>query len=719
LTIIAARAQQRVVGLTESVLSAPQSFRSDIEGLRAVAVVLVVLDHLTGRPSGGFIGVDVFFVLSGFLITGLLLKETEAQGRLSFRGFYARRARRILPASVTVLIAVIMAAHYAFRGVRVRETVTDVWWALGFGANVHFAELGTDYFQANRSPSLVQHFWSLAVEEQFYLVWPVVVLVVLSVIGRRMPTRSARLLLLGVIGLASVASFCWAVRQTGSRPAAAYFSTPVRAWELGAGAFVAVAAAAFPLRLGRPWRGPLSLAGVAGIVVAAFAVRSTSGFPAPWAALPVLATGLILVAGLGGSVGRWGVLLTNPLSRYVGRISYSLYLWHWPVIVLVAALLPRKSALQDPIAVLLMVGLSVASYHFVERPLRGLSFGRLRRLSLRFSRAGMVVALGSLACVAAGMGLFRTVPPPAHQSFGVPVAEAAASSARGAKADPYLAKPPAKLATAIATALAADRFAALTPSLDQLTPHSAHDQWQGCINATRLDSCASGSTASSVHTAVVIGDSYAMAWLPAIQAALPGDRWRIIGLTQELCPAADVLVNTGESPPVALPSCDARHGFVVDQTVKLNPALVILASADNTLDRVPGKATPAAAAPVYQAGLEKMIRSLRSPSRHVLTLSPPPASPNLQACATAGSVPARCVGRVTQRWKLTVAAEAAAATATKTSYVDTRLWFCNVADFCPSFIGTMPVRWDGTHLTPAYSASLGPELAAVIKRAMT
>jgi len=152
LTIIAARAQQRVVGLTESALSAPRSFRSDIEGLRAVAVILVVLDHLTGRPSGGFIGVDVFFVLSGFLITGLLLKETEAQGRLSFRGFYARRARRILPASVTVLIAVIMAAHYAFRGVRVRETVTDVWWALGFGANVHFAELGTDYFQANRSP---------------------------------------------------------------------------------------------------------------------------------------------------------------------------------------------------------------------------------------------------------------------------------------------------------------------------------------------------------------------------------------------------------------------------------------------------------------------------------------------------------------------------------------------------------------------------------------
>lgn len=686
--------------------------------------MLVVLDHLTGRPSGGFIGVDVFFVISGFLITGLLLAETSAHGRLSFRGFYARRARRILPASISVLAAVVLAAHLAFRGTRVHETVTDVWWALGFGANVHFARLGTDYFQANRSPSLVQHFWSLAVEEQFYLVWPVVMVLVLSVIGRRLQFRTARLLLLVVIGGASAVSFGWAVRQSGSAPAQAYFSTPVRAWELGAGALVAVAAAVFPQRIRQRLRGPLSLAGVAGIVLAGFVVRSASGFPAPEAALPVLATVLVLVAGLGGPVGRWGLLLTNPGSRYVGRISYSLYLWHWPVIVLVAALLPRRTALQDPIALLLMAGLSVASYHFVERPfralsLRRLSFGTVPGVALRFSRVGTVVALSSVTCVAAGVALFSAVPPPAHQSFGVTIAEANATAARAAKADPYLAKPPAALATAIVTALESDTFPALTPSLDQLTPHSAHDQWQGCNNARRLESCTFGSTASSAQVAVVIGDSYAMAWLPAIRAALPASQWRIVGLTQELCPAANVSVNTGGTTPLALPTCDSRHRFVLDQTSKLKPALVILASADNTLDRVPGKATPAAAAPAYRAGLEKTIRSLRSPGRHILTLSPPPASPNLPVCAVAGAAPARCVGEVTERWKATVAAEAAAAAATRTSYVDTRLWFCSAVDFCPSFIGTVPVRWDGAHLTEAFSASLGPELAAVIKRAMT
>ena len=147
----------------ERVDATRNAFRADVEGLRAVAVVLVILGHLVTWPAGGFIGVDVFFVVSGFLITGLLLDETDRKGRLSFRGFYARRARRILPAALVVLGAVVVAAHLVFRGLRVSQTVTDAKWALGFSANIHFSRIGTDYFAANRAPSLVQHFWSLAV----------------------------------------------------------------------------------------------------------------------------------------------------------------------------------------------------------------------------------------------------------------------------------------------------------------------------------------------------------------------------------------------------------------------------------------------------------------------------------------------------------------------------------------------------------------------------
>ena len=142
-------------------------FRTDVEGLRAVAVLLVLGDHLFGVPAGGFVGVDVFFVVSGFLITGLLVRERQRTGRISFRAFYVRRARRLLPAAVSTLVVTTLAAWVLFVDGRFRNTVTDGLWALLFGANVNFAQQWTDYFQTDAAPSPFQHFWSLAVEEQF------------------------------------------------------------------------------------------------------------------------------------------------------------------------------------------------------------------------------------------------------------------------------------------------------------------------------------------------------------------------------------------------------------------------------------------------------------------------------------------------------------------------------------------------------------------------
>jgi len=292
-----------------------------------VAVVLVILDHLAGWPSGGFVGVDVFFVISGFLITGLLMSDSDRRGRISFKNFYARRARRILPVALTVLAVVTVASRLAYPGTtRVKETLTDVGWAVGFGANIHFSAIGTDYFETFRAPSLVQHFWSLAVEEQFYLVWPIVILIVLTILGGLLPQRRAHLTLLAVIGAGSVSSFVWGLQQTATTPSTAYFSTPVRAWELGVGAFVAVASTCFHgwfRRLGRV-AGPLSLVGLIGILAGAFVVKSSSGFPVPEAALPVLATAVVIIAGIGASTQGWDAILTNPVSRYLGRISYSL-----------------------------------------------------------------------------------------------------------------------------------------------------------------------------------------------------------------------------------------------------------------------------------------------------------------------------------------------------------------------------------------------------------
>jgi peptidoglycan/LPS O-acetylase OafA/YrhL len=708
----------------------PGNFRKDIEGLRAVAVVLVVLDHLVSWPRAGFVGVDVFFVISGFLITGLLLNESERRGRISIRSFYARRARRILPAALTVLLTVVVAAHLVFRGTRVKDTVTDVWWSLGFSANIHFANIGTDYFQANRPPSLVQHFWSLAVEEQFYLIWPIVMLIVLSLIGRRLSTPASQSVLLAVVGTGTAASFVWAIQQTAEFPAAAYFSTPVRAWELGAGALVAVAAARFPgipTSLGRA-RGPLSALGLGGIVAGALIVNANSGFPAPGAALPVLGAVLVIVAGIGAPLRRWTSPLTNRVSTYVGRVSFSLYLWHWPVIVIVGALVPKSATMFYPVILTAVAALTVFSFHFIESPLRTAGYktmfrrrrpvGRARKGSPRHTVTQQYAVFASGGLAVAAFSLYTLLPSP---QVSAPIDFRAGNSPIAtAKPDPNVAQPSAALARAITTAAEATSWPTLDPSLDQLGIKSAWAQWQGCRHTSEasLSSCTFGDTGNNSKVAVVLGDSFAMAWLPAIRAALVPQHWVVYGLAKEECPAAFVSVLDEQRPPKYMPDCDSRHRWMLSETARLNPSLVILASAP-TLDRLASKATGSAAESEYQAGLEKTIGAIQSAGKsRIVTLSPPPISPDLQSCATVLAPPLNCLGKVSAEWWRLRTIDAAAATATGTAYADTHLWFCTTYEACPSFVGSTPVRWDGGHLTNAYASSLGPEIADVVAEVM-
>ena len=244
--------------------------RGDIQGLRAVAVLLVVLGHAGVRfLHGGFVGVDVFFVLSGFLITGILLAEAREQGSISLVNFYARRARRILPAAALTLVVTELVAAFLLNFVRAREVVWDSLFSAAFAANFRFAERGTDYFAQAQPPSPLLHFWSLGVEEQFYLVWPALLSIVLFASARSRRRRGlgrwqhGRLLF--VVVVLAGASLWWSVRLTGDLPAAAYFSPFTRAWELGLGAALAVAASALvrvpPVcRLVMGWAGLLAIA---------------------------------------------------------------------------------------------------------------------------------------------------------------------------------------------------------------------------------------------------------------------------------------------------------------------------------------------------------------------------------------------------------------------------------------------------------------------------
>ena len=672
-----------------------------------VAVVAVFVNHLVGHPRGAFTGVDVFFVISGYLITGLLVRDAGQVGvRRFFAGFYARRARRILPAALTVLAVSWAAAGLTFTGARVRDAHTDIGWSLGFLANVHSARLGTDYFAQGRAPSITQHFWSLAVEEQFYLAWPVVVLLVVAVAGRRGRNPSGALL--GVISVLTVASFLYALRDSTDSPTTAYFSTFARAWELGVGAVLAVLLARFPRspnRLG-PARGPLALAGVSAIVAGFFLVSPTRGFPAPWAALPVLATAVVLA--VSASAGAWTWVLTNRASVYLGEISYSLYLWHWPTIIVVSALLPQRTALYYVIVVAAAVALSVFSFEFVETPLRTRRQNRFEG-EPRPRKATALVAAG-LAVVS--FAAYTLKPEPTQPHF---VADGTSAQVTQSTDGTSLYRPSAAVQAGLIMALKATRFPALNPSLDHLGLSAAFRDWQGCLStATLLPTCVYRPTKANGKRVLVYGDSIALSYLPGIRRALTAQGWTVYGYARTQCAAADVQPSRQGETAEAVAGCRKHHAALATVADQVKPDLVVLTSAETTIGTLASRATGAAAVAEYHAGLRASVTAVNKPGRQVVILSPPPIAKSLLSCDTAAGGPADCVGSISDAWLEQSGADSDVARQTGTRYADTRLLTCSTAAFCPAFVGTTPIMYDGGHMTRQYAIGLAAELGAVL-----
>ena len=364
--------------------SSREQFRPDIEGMRAIAVGLVILFHAYHKPfTGGFVGVDVFFVISGFLITSLLLKEQKRAGRISISGFYARRVRRILPASTLVVLITLFATYDWLGFIAGNNVANDAKWTEIFAANIHFGLVRTDYFGAQLPPSPLQHMWSLGVEEQFYLVWPGVFLV-LVLLARGAQHRKA---LAGALSLIIAASLIWSVIQTAVNQTWAYFSPLTRAWELALGALVAVLAPTIA-RLSRAWAPQaLAFAGLAGIALAAVLFTSDTRYPGSAVALPVVGSAVLIAAGCANQRTIVGRALSARPMQWVGARSYSMYLWHWPLLIIPAQYATKElSAFQNTGWVLLTVVASAITYRLVENP--------VRRAKLLASRTGLSLAIG-------------------------------------------------------------------------------------------------------------------------------------------------------------------------------------------------------------------------------------------------------------------------------------------------------------------------------------
>ena len=315
--------------------------RPEIQALRAAAVLLVVICHLwPAALPGGYVGVDVFFAISGFLITSLLLREIDRTGRLSLSAFWARRARRILPAALaTVLFCAVATAIFVpinlwpqfFAELRASTAYVQNW---------QLASTAVDYFAASDLPSPVQHFWSLSVEEQCYLVWPVLLVIAVAV-SRSRPARLRRRMLVIAIAAPTLLSLAFSLSQTRSNPQAAYFVTPTRVWEFGAGALLALLP---PVdRAPALFHSVLSWVGLGAIAVAAIAYSSTTAFPGHAALLPVLGALAVMQAGV--PTHRWAPSAAMQLRpvQYLGDISYSVYLWHWPLIVLAPFVIDQQA----------------------------------------------------------------------------------------------------------------------------------------------------------------------------------------------------------------------------------------------------------------------------------------------------------------------------------------------------------------------------------------
>ena len=390
--------------------------RPDIQGLRALAVLLVVGYHLRPeRLSGGFVGVDVFFVISGFLIIGSLAREGAATGTVALGRFYAHRARRLLPASLTVVVVTLVASLLLMPLTRWEEISRSAAASAVSVQNLVLAFGTSEYAAASALASPFQHFWSLSVEEQFYLVVPLLV-VLCTLWGAATGVGRRVVVLLTVIG---AASFGWSVWYTASADgAAAYYSTVTRVWELVLGGLLALSAARLaPLVR----RGAVSLVvgwvGLALVVGAAVGLESTESFPGWVALVPTVGTALILLAGMSPVVPRASLsaVLSWRLPVYVGDISYSLYLWHWPVIVLWAVASGQETPTRASTVGLLLVCLvlAAASERWIERPFRRpwrAPAWWLRRRSRRAERGARHVApvrpgtlLGDRTTVAAAL----------------------------------------------------------------------------------------------------------------------------------------------------------------------------------------------------------------------------------------------------------------------------------------------------------------------------
>jgi peptidoglycan/LPS O-acetylase OafA/YrhL len=678
-----------------------RAIRPEIQALRALAVVAVIAYHYwPGVLRGGFVGVDVFFVISGFLITGVLMRGEAPHGFAAAVAFWASRARRLLPASLLVLATTAVAVFLVVPRSLWSQFFSEIVASTLYVQNWLLSANAVNYLAADNIPSPVQHFWSLSVEEQFYLVWPLLVLGTLWAVAKR-NSRRATLWLSVVLGAVTVASLSYSVVITATQPSLAYYATTSRAWEFGAGGVLAVIVPRVPLRFDR-LRAVASWFGLALIVGAALVYTGATPFPGLAALVPVVGALLVLWAGLPSARLAPSGLYSRPPVQFVGDISYSLYLWHFPLVVLAGYVLASSNGLAVKLSVLgLAILLAALSKRFVEDPVRRVSFWAAARPRRTFA---LVAAGMAIVVVLAGSGDLVI-----QRELVVSQQDAARLSAIepacfGAAAGPT-AKPGCPARTPVSKIVPQPAVA------DSDLPAIYTDACRSDMDDPAVRSCVFGKASAPIHVAL-IGDSHAASWFPALEEIAVQQGWQLTAYFKGSCPFS-VARRTGGSTQ-AIESCTVWNTSLARTfSTGTHYNLVVTSDYGNESKFLGSKGELAAGVAGYRAAWAPLIAN----GANVIVISDTPhAGAHGRKCLLShDGDPAVCsLDRRTsfdKRDDLPAAVHGHKGTA----LVDLNASFCT-ATKCPTVIGGVYVYRDKTHFTATFSRSLAPALLEAMAR---
>ncbi|WP_051681612.1 acyltransferase family protein [Cellulomonas sp. HZM] len=674
--------------------------RVEVQALRAVAVMLVVLYHLwPKRLTGGYVGVDVFFVISGFLITGHLLREGERTGRVALGRFWARRARRLLPASLLVLVVTAVATFAWVPSGLWKDYLRQVGAAGFYVLNWVLAHDAVDYLAADAAPSPVQHYWSLSVEEQFYLVWPLLVLLALWVAartGRRNGTVAAALL-----GVVTVVSFGWSLHLTTTDAPQAYFVTTARAWQFGAGALLALAMVAFEERAQRfdRARAVLSWAGLGALAWTGVSFTSATPFPGTAALVPVLGTAAVIAAGAPRAA--WAptrALALRPVQT-LGDISYSTYLWHWPPIVILPFALGHELHAVDKLLLLAaVVVLAWATKRWVEDPVRSTHRFGLRRSGVTFALTAAGMCVVAAVCVvgsnAAGAASARAAAHAESVVASKPHCFGAASMVNDGKGCPD---------PALAHVVVPD------PS-DVKNDDAGLQQCWSDNSEPDMEPCTFGKPRAGVPHIALVGDSHARAMLPAFERLVDDGDVVVTSYLKASCVWSTVLPR--RSVPSVAQGCGTWQQEVgADLLAKAHDydAVVVTGYARQKM-QVPAGANKRdvvasglldAWQPVLDAGTP-VVAILDNPTSHT--------DPNECLLKEGRADPSRCdQRRADVLVKHDPLRDATDRSQGRVPLVELTDLYCK-GSTCPAVIGGADVHRDDDHISSTYARSVAPYL---------